>query len=86
MSRLKRGSWIEYLQDDGATVRAKLSWISPQKGMYLFTNRYGKRAISINAEGLQAKLRNGEVRILNDVPLMDRAVGSLMEHLQRHAA
>jgi hypothetical protein len=86
LSSLKRGSWIEYLQDDGATVRAKLSWISPQKGMYLFTNRYGKRAISINAEGLQAKLRNGEVRILNDVPLMDRAVGSLMEHLQRHAA
>ncbi len=86
MSGLKRGSWIEYQQDNGATVRAKLSWISPQKGMYLFTNRYGQRAISINAEGLQAKLRDGEVRILNDVPLMDRAVGSLMERLQRHAA
>ncbi len=86
LGRLKRGCWIEYRQDDGASVRAKLSWVSPLKGLYLFTNRHGQRAISINAEGLAAKLRAGEVHILNAAPLMDRAVGSLMERLQRHAA
>jgi len=86
LGRLKRGCWIEYQQDDGASVRAKLSWVSPLKGLYLFTNRLGQRAISINAEGLAAKLRAGEARILNAAPLMDCAVGSLMERLQRHAA
>jgi hypothetical protein len=86
LSRLKRGSWIEYVQEDGSNVRAKLSWVSPLKGIYLFTNRLGQRAISISAEGLLTKLNNGEARVLNDIPLMDRAVDSLMERLQRHAA
>ena len=67
-------------------MRAKLSWVSPLKGIYLFTNRLGQRAISISAEGLLSKLNSGEARVLNDVPLMDRAVDSLMERLQRNAA
>ncbi|HEX8980157.1 MAG TPA: DUF1631 domain-containing protein [Parasulfuritortus sp.] len=86
LNRLKRGSWIEYAQEDGSNVRAKLSWVSPLKGIYLFTNRLGQRAISISAEGLLSKLNSGEARVLNDVPLMDRAVDSLMERLQRNAA
>jgi hypothetical protein len=86
LSRLKKGTWIEYVQDDGSDARAKLSWISPMKGMYLFTNRHGQRAISINSDALMAKLRDGEVRILNDIPLIDRAVGDLVERLQRRAA
>ena len=86
LARLKRGSWIAYLQDDGTEVRAKLSWISPLKGIYLFTNRQGQRAMSINADGLAAKLAAGEVRLLDAAPLMDRAVDSLMEQLQRNAA
>lgn len=83
---LKRGSWIAYRQEDGEEVRAKLSWVSPMGGIYLFTNRHGQRAISINAEGLLTKLRDGSVRVLSDAPLMDRAVDSLMERLQQHAA
>ncbi|MDD5364491.1 MAG: DUF1631 domain-containing protein [Gallionellaceae bacterium] len=83
---LRRGSWIAYRLEDGAEVRAKLSWISPLKGVYLFTNRQGERAMSINAEGLAAKLHSGEVRILDAAPLMDRAVDSMMEQLQRNAA
>ncbi len=78
---LKRGSWIEFTQDDGVLVRAKLTWVSPRRGIYLFTNRHGQRAISIGANGLAAKLQSGEVRIIDDVPLLDRAVNRLMERL-----
>lgn len=85
LASLKRGSWIAYAKDDGAEVRAKLSWISPMKGVYLFTNRQGERAMSINAEGLAAKLASGEVRVLDAAPLMDRAVDSLVEQLKRNA-
>lgn len=83
---LRRGSWIAYRLDDGAEVRAKLSWISPLKGIYLFTNRQGQRAMSINADGLAAKLASGEVRIIDAAPLVERAVDSLMEQLKRNAA
>ena len=86
LAGLKRGSWIAYRQEDGTEVRAKLSWISPRQGLYLFTNRQGQRAMSINAEGLASKLNAGEVRVLDAAPLMERAVGNLLESLKRNAA
>ncbi len=85
LSRLKRGTWIEYRQEDGSTARAKLAWISPMRGLYLFTNRLGERAMSISAHGLAAKLREGQIQILDDVPLMDRAVDALLSRLQNTA-
>lgn len=86
VQQLKRGTWIEYRQEDGSTARAKLAWVSPLKGIYLFTNRLGQRAMSINAEGLAAKFRAGEAEILDSVPLMERAVNSLLERLQKQVA
>jgi hypothetical protein len=42
--------------------------------------------MSINAEGLAAKFRDGSVQIIDNVPLMDRAVSNLLERLQQPAA
>lgn len=86
VQQLKRGTWIEYRLEDGTSARAKLAWVSPLKGIYLFTNRLGQRAMSINAAGLAAKFRAGEAEILDSVPLMERAVNSLLERLQKQVA
>ncbi|HNH88759.1 MAG TPA: DUF1631 domain-containing protein [Thiobacillaceae bacterium] len=86
VQQLKRGAWIEYRLENGERARAKLAWVSPLKGIYLFTNRLGQRAMSINAEGLAAMLRDGEAEILDSVPLMERAVSSLLERLQMKVA
>ena len=86
VQQLKRGTWIEYHQEDGSLARAKLAWVSPLRGVYLFTNRLGQRAMSINAEGLAAKFRDGQAEVLDSVPLMERAVNSLMERLQMKVA
>jgi hypothetical protein len=83
VQQLKRGTWIEYQLEDGSPGRAKLAWVSPLKGIYLFTNRLGQRAMSINGEGLAAKFRDGHAKIIDNVPLMDRAVNSLLEKLQQ---
>jgi hypothetical protein len=83
VQKIKRGTWIEYTQDDGSTARAKLAWVSPLKGIYLFTNRLGQRAMSIQGSGLAAKFRQGQARIIDDVPLMERAVSNLLEKLQQ---
>jgi hypothetical protein len=83
--QLKRGSWIEIRQEDGSFTRAKLAWISPMRRLYLFTNRLGQRALSIHANGLAAKLRAGEIQLLDSVPLMDRAVDALLTKLQNTA-
>jgi hypothetical protein len=82
---LKRGVWIEFKQDDGTVLRAKLAWISPLQGTYLFTNRLGQRAVSINAQGLAAKFRDARAQVINNVSLMDRAVNNVFEHFQKGA-
>ncbi len=80
---LKRGVWIEFRQDDNSMLRAKLAWISPLQGTYLFTNRLGQRAVSINAQGLAAKFREGRAQIIDNVSLIDRAVNNVFEHFQK---
>lgn len=79
---MKRGTWIELDQDNGESLRARLAWVSPLRGVYLFTNRLGQKAISINAAGLASKFRSGKVRLVDNVPLMDRAVSGLIGRLQ----
>jgi len=80
---LKRGVWIEFKQEDGTNLRAKLAWISPLQGTYLFTNRIGQRAVSINAQGLAAKFRESKAQIIDNVPLIDRAVNNVFAHFQK---
>jgi hypothetical protein len=83
VKQLKRGVWIEFKQDDGVSLRAKLAWISPLQGTYLFTNRLGQRAVSINAQGLAVKFREGRATVIDNVPLIDRAVNNLFAHFQK---
>lgn len=81
--RLKRGTWIEIEQADGASTRLKLAWVSPLKGLYLFTNRLGERAMSITPAGLAEKFRNGYAQAIDDSALVDSAVNNLMERLKQ---
>jgi len=83
VKHLKRGVWIEFKQDNGTRLRAKLAWVSPLQGIYLFTNRLGQRAVSINAQGLAEKFRDGRAQAIDNVPLVDRAVNNVFEHFKQ---
>jgi hypothetical protein len=85
VKRLKRGTWIEFEQESGESTRLKLAWVSPLKGLYLFTNRLGEKAVSITPAGLAGKLRGGHAQIIDDIALVDRAVNNLMEQLKQAA-
>jgi len=85
VTKLKRGTWIEFVQADGTTSRSKLAWVSPLKGLYLFTNRLGSRALSITPSRLAEKFRSGQAQIINDEALIDRAVSDMMGRLQQAA-
>jgi hypothetical protein len=75
---LERGTWIEFESDDGQLAFAKLAWISPLRGTYLFTNRQGLKALSMNAEELAVRFRTDRARLVEAEPLIDRAFGSVM--------
>ena len=82
---LRQGMWVEFSQEDGNALRAKLTWVSPVTGAYLFTNRQGLKACDKTLQGLAAELRRGSARVLDDAPLFDRAVSSVIDGLRKQA-
>jgi hypothetical protein len=80
---LKTGTWMELSGNDGKAMRAKLSWISPITGTYLFTDRQGLKAGNLTLHELAQLLRSGRARVLSSTPLMDRAVGTVLKQYQQ---
>jgi uncharacterized protein DUF1631 len=80
-SSMDRGMWVEFEDEDGQLSFAKLAWISPLRGNYLFTNRQGQRAISMTAEALAERFRNNRARLVEAEPLIDRAFTSVINEL-----
>jgi hypothetical protein len=85
-AELKRGTWVEFIQSSGARVRAKLSWVSPLKGVYLFTNPGAGEALSIAPDALRSQLMRGVARIIEESSLVDRAVDRMVSSLGRAAS
>ncbi len=77
------GTWIELRSADDARVQARLSWISPLKGTYLFTNRHGAKVAEFSLYQLAKEMRQGGCVIMEEVPLFDRAMSSLVGVLRK---
>ncbi|OFZ70641.1 MAG: hypothetical protein A2Z01_06820, partial [Betaproteobacteria bacterium RBG_16_58_11] len=86
VDELKPGVWVEFSHQGEDRLQAKLKWISPLKNAYLFTDRQGKRAATMPHDKLEAAFRIGSVRIIDDLPLLDRAVDNVIESLKQAAA
>jgi hypothetical protein len=76
-----RGMWVEFEDEDGQLSFAKLAWISPLRGNYLFTNRQGQRAVSMTADALAGLFRGNRARLVEAEPLIDRAFTSVIGEL-----
>lgn len=81
VAELKRGDWLEFRQEDGSTSRERLNWISPQRGILVFSNHRSARAISVSPEALARQLRDGQARIVRDDALFERALSGVLESL-----
>ena len=85
-TNLPRGTWVEFTRPEGPPVRARLNWISPNKGVYLFTNpASGAHAMSVSPEALAEQMRLGEARVIGEAALVDRAVDSMLQNLRKGA-
>ena len=78
---LERGMWIEFEGEDGQLAFAKLAWVSPLRGTYLFTNRQGQKAVSLTADELAQRFRNDRARLVEAEPLIDRAFVQMISSL-----
>jgi hypothetical protein len=79
---LERGMWVEFESEDGQLAFAKLAWVSPLRGTYLFTNRQGQKALSITADELADYFREDRARVVEAEPLIDRAFSSMMSQME----
>ena len=84
VTELDLGDWIEFDSEDGCTMRARFTWISPATGRYLFTTRQGKKALDTTLTGLADQFAKGAARRIdtNPDPIFDRAIGDLLEKLE----
>ncbi|MBS0327245.1 MAG: DUF1631 domain-containing protein [Proteobacteria bacterium] len=80
-SSLERGQWVEFESEEGQLSFAKLAWVSPLRGTYLFTNRQGQKALSMTAEELAGQFRDNRARLVEAEPLIDRAFTSVISEL-----
>lgn len=78
---LKPGIWLEFSSQDEHFERAKLSWISPMSGRYLFVNRRGLKVADYSPYELAIMMTDGRARILASNALFDRAMDAIVDRL-----
>ena len=83
---LERGMWVEFENEDGQLAFAKLAWVSPLRGTYLFTNRQGQKALSMTAEDLADRFRADRARLVEAEPLVDRALTRVITNMTEKIA
>ena len=80
---LQPGNWLEFALDGEAPARAKLSWISPMSGRYLFVNRRGLKVADYAPRELAALFGEGRARVLAANALFDRAMTAIVGKLSQ---
>ena len=82
---LQPGTWLEFCFTEENTTRAKLSWISPMSGRYLFVNRRGLKVGDYAPHELAVLLADGRARVLAANALFDRAMNAIVGRLRENA-
>jgi len=86
VKHLVRGDWVEFLNDCDEVRRERLTWISPGRSLYLFSNHANQCAISITPEALAHRLQSGAARLVErDAPLFERALDGAIKALDQAA-
>ncbi len=81
VAELKRGDWVEFCDEDGNTSRERLNWISPQRGILLFSNHRSSKAISIAPDALARQIRDGKAAIVCEEQIFERALSGALESI-----
>jgi hypothetical protein len=81
-----RGLWFDVTLDDDVHVRSRLSWISPMRTRLLFTNREGFDAFVRSEREVAAMLRLGRLRVLDQEPIVARALDQIMAAQEQQLA
>lgn len=83
LAEARPGTWFEFgPRGSEEFERAKLSWVSPYSGRYLFVNRNGMRVADRRPQELVQELEQDLARILESAKLLQRALGRVLEQVR----
>ncbi|HHH35583.1 MAG TPA: DUF1631 family protein, partial [Gammaproteobacteria bacterium] len=82
VQEMENGTWVAFSLSDGSSSQEKLTWINAVTGIYMFTNRNGKNTRNLTFYQFAEELRQGRAKVVAEVPLVDRAMDSLMKGLK----
>lgn len=86
VKHLVRGDWVEFIDEDGVARRERLTWLSPQRSLLLFSNHATHCAISITPEALAHRLQQGSALLVEDeAPIFERALSGAIKALEQAA-
>ncbi|MEC5215678.1 hypothetical protein RCH09_000609 [Actimicrobium sp. GrIS 1.19] len=83
---LQRGAWLEFDQQDGASKKVKLAWVSPLRTLYIFSTSQRQEAFSLSSDDLARQLREQSARVLQLDGMVHRALAKAMEQLEPETA
>ncbi|MBV1776718.1 DUF1631 domain-containing protein [Burkholderiaceae bacterium DAT-1] len=81
-SQLRRGVWVMFTDESGEQMNARLTWVSPRRSRFLFTNRQGKNSIEFTLQALLERFRNETAAFVDAAPSVERAVNDMLERVQ----
>ncbi len=79
---LQVGNWVELKQGGGSMLRCRLAAIIRATGKYIFVNRAGVKVAENNRDGLLRAYMRGELIMLDEGRLFDRALESVIGNLR----
>ncbi|MFT5693685.1 MAG: hypothetical protein ACI92E_003028, partial [Oceanicoccus sp.] len=86
---LSMGSCVEIHQEDGKKYRCRLAAVIRSTGKYIFVNRAGMKVAEHTRMSLAIDIKRGEISVLDEGLLFDRALESVIGNLRdtkRHIA
>ena len=79
---LQVGNWVEFQQSGGKVLRCRLAAIIRATGKYIFVNRSGVKVTESHRDGLLKAYQRGELSLLDEGRLFDRALESVIGNLR----
>jgi hypothetical protein len=76
--QLASGAWFDFIAQDGAHNRYRLSMVSPMRTRYVFTLNDGQEAFVRSEREVAKSLREGYLKLLNNQPIVGRAINDIL--------
>jgi hypothetical protein len=76
---IAQGCWIEFARNNGKVAKFKLTWISPRRSRFIFTNRVGQDPFAFTADELAQTLRDRSANIVSTDSIVERALATALD-------